>query len=156
MTRSILAALLAAVVTTLATVWVCVGAARAQERPDVFPQLGHSQGVLSLAFTPNGNTLASGSADNTVKLWDVTSRREIRTIGPGLPAMSMAFSPDGRTLAVGLFDQKIKLLDAASGGELHTLTGHGGPIPSIAFSPDGRVFASARDDRAGKLWDGAR
>jgi WD40 repeat protein len=153
MTRRILAALLAASMAVFAAMG---GAAQAQDRPDVFPQLGHSQGVLSLAFTPNGNTLASGSADNTVKLWDVTSRREIRTIGPGLPAMSMAFSPDGRTLAVGLFDQKIKLLDAASGGELHTLTGHGGPIPSIAFSPDGRVLASASDDRTVKLWDVAR
>ena len=87
MTKSILAALLAA----SAALSLCVGAARAQERPEVFPQLGHSQGVFSLAFTTDGNTLASGSADNTVKFWDVASRREIRSLGPGLPAISLAF-----------------------------------------------------------------
>jgi WD40 repeat protein len=139
-----------------AAIGVCLGPARAQDPPEVFPQLGHSQGVFSLAFTPDGNTLASGSADNTVKFWDVASRREIRTLGPGLPAISMAFSPDGRVLALGLLDQKIKLVDAPSGGELRTLPGHAGPIGSVAFSPDGRVLASASDDKTIKLWDVAK
>ena len=156
MTRSILAALLAAGVAALATQWVCVGAARAQERPEVFPQLGHSQGVFSLAFAPDGNTLASGSADNTVKFWDVASRREIRSLGPGLPAISLAFSPDGRVLAIGLLNQKIKLIDAATGGELRTFTGHAGPVGSVTFSPDGHFLASASDDRTIKVWDVAR
>jgi WD40 repeat protein len=156
MTRSILAALLAAGVTALATQWGCVGAARAQERPEVFPQLGHSQGVFSLAFAPDGNTLASGSADNTVKFWDVASRREIRSLGPGLPAISLAFSPDGRVLAIGLLNQKIKLIDAATGGELRTFTGHAGPVGSVTFSPDGHFLASASDDRTIKVWDVAR
>jgi WD40 repeat protein len=153
MTGRISAAFSAAVVTALAAICLCLGVAGAQERPEVFPQLGHSQGVFSLAFSPDGNTLATGSADNTVKFWDVPSRREIRTLGPGLPAISMAFSPDGHFLAIGLVNQKIKLVDAVSGAELHTLSGHAGIIASVAFSPDGRILASASDDRTVKLWD---
>jgi len=153
MTGRIAAALSAAFLIALAAIGVCLSPARAQDRAEVFPQIGHSQGVFSLAFTPDGSTLASGSADNTVKFWDVASRREIRTLGPGLPAVSMAFSPDGRVLAVGLLDQKVKLLDAATGGELHTLTGHSGPILSVAFSTDGRFLASVSDDKVVKLWD---
>jgi WD40 repeat protein len=156
MTGRIAAAVSAAFLIASAAIGVCLGPALAQDRPEVFPQLGHSQGVFSLAFTRDGNTLASGSADNTVKFWDVASRREIRTRGPGLPAISMAFSPDGRVLAVGLLDQKIKLLDAATGSELRTLTGHSGPILSVAFSADGHMLASVSDDKVIKLWDVAR
>jgi WD40 repeat protein len=157
MTRRFLAVALRAALTVAAAVALCLGAAQAQdqaqEKPEVFPQIGHSQGVFALAFSPDGKTLASGAADNTVKLWDVESRREIRTLGPGLPAISMAFSPDGRVLAVGLIDGRIKLIDAAAGNELGTLSGHSGAVASVAFSPNGRILASASDDRTVKLWD---
>ncbi len=139
----------------LAAIWFCIGAAHAQspDPPEVFAQTGHSQGVIALAYSPDGSILASSGGDNAVKLWDVASEREIRTIGPNLAAMSLTFSPDGQILAATTLDQKVRLLDPATGRDIRILTGHVGPVGCAAFSPDGRVLASGGDDRTIRLWD---
>jgi len=97
--------------------------------------VGHTGSVLSVAFSPDGETLASGSSDNTIKLWDVSSGVLLRTLtGHTGNVLSVAFSPDGKTLASGSSDDTIKLWDESRGALIRTLTGHTGsvwsPLPS--------------------------
>jgi WD40 repeat protein len=73
---------------------------------------GHTDWVNSVAFSPDGRLLASGSSDRTIKLWDVATGREVRTLSGHTDIVtSVAFSPDGRLLASGSDDKTIKLWD---------------------------------------------
>jgi WD40 repeat protein len=119
-----------------------------------YPLAGHSNSVNSVAFSPDGRTLATTSGDNSIKLWDAQSRKELTHLtGHGSTVLSVAFSPDGRTLASASEDKSVKLWDVQSRKELATLTGHGSFVRSVAFSLDGRTLASASDDKSVKLWD---
>lgn len=85
-------------------------------------QTGHSNNVTSVVFSADGKTLASGSSDETVKLWDVSTGTELHTLdGHSNAVESIAFSPDGKTLASGSGDKTIKLWDVSTGAELRTL-----------------------------------
>ncbi|TYQ30162.1 WD40 repeat domain-containing protein [Pseudanabaena sp. UWO310] len=113
---------------------------------------GHNKPVTSVAFSPDGKTIASGSNDKTIKLWNLEGK-ELRTlIGHRNGVWSVAFSPDGKTIASGSSDYTIKLWNLA-GKELRTLTGHSNWVESVAFSPDGKTIASGSADHTIKLWD---
>jgi len=108
---------------------------------------------LSVSFSPDGKTLASGSVDNTIKLWDVSIGKLLNTLSGGNYIFSVSFSPDGKTLASGSFDNTIKLWDVSTGRLLKTLSGHSDSVRSVSFSPDGETLASGSFDNTIKLWD---
>ncbi|KAI9855929.1 MAG: hypothetical protein M1813_009363 [Trichoglossum hirsutum] len=115
---------------------------------------GHSNWVNSVAFSPDGRLVASGSSDLTVKLWDASTGAVLETLEGHLDeVVSVAFSLDSRLVVSGSDDHTVKLWDASTGAVLETLKGHSGYVRSVAFSPDGRLVASGSYDSTVKLWD---
>nr|WP_225880409.1 WD40 repeat domain-containing serine/threonine-protein kinase [Anabaenopsis elenkinii] len=115
---------------------------------------GHSDWVTSVGFSPDGQTLASGSRDKTIKLWDVQTGKVRHTLtGHSDWVLSVGFSSDSQTLASGSFDKTIKLWDMRTGKVRRTLTGHSDWVYSVGFSPDSQTLASGSSDNTIKLWD---
>src|SRR5215510_5514794 len=116
-------------------------------------QTGHAAWVTSVAFSPDGQLLASGGTDGTTKLWAVQSREVLRTFsGPTADGMAVAFSPDGKLLASACADGTVNMWAIPSGELAFTLKGHAAPVTALAFSPDGKLLATASADKNAKLW----
>lgn len=114
---------------------------------------GHSDTVRSLAISPDGQTLVSASHDKTIKIWQLSTGREIRTLrGHSHYIFTVAISPDGQIIASGSWDDTIKIWQLSTGREIRTLNDHSGDINSLVISPDGQLLASASDDKTIKIW----
>jgi WD40 repeat protein len=116
----------------------------------------HTAGVMSVAFSPDGQMLASGGADGTIILWDVAARQSLDQplISHTGGVLSVAFSPDGQTLAVGGDDNVITLWNVTNGQPIgQPFAGHTNWVMSVAFSPDGQTLASGSADGTIILWD---
>ncbi|MCC7492373.1 MAG: AAA family ATPase [Fimbriimonadaceae bacterium] len=117
---------------------------------------GHTWAVTSVAWSPDGQLLASGSFDQTVRICDAASGAELACLtGHTRPVNSVAWSPDGERLASGSEDHTVRIWDAASGDELHCLAEHTEAVNSVAWSPDGQRLASGSYDDTVRVWDAA-
>ena len=115
---------------------------------------GHTDVVWSVAFSPDGSMLASGSFDQTIRLWNVDTGQILHTLtGHTSDVTSVAFSLNGDTLASASWDSTIRLWDSHTGKHKRTLTDHRGGVASVMFSPDGSTLASGSADQTIRLWD---
>ncbi|WP_330299999.1 nSTAND1 domain-containing NTPase [Streptomyces sp. NBC_00503] len=114
---------------------------------------GHTDWVNRVAFSPDGRTLATGSGDGSVRLWDVATGAMRSTLPQTVKVGAVAFSPDGRTLATDSDDNTVVLWDVATDSPRHTLKGHSSGVWSMAFSPDGHTLATGSADRTVRLWE---
>jgi WD40 repeat protein/serine/threonine protein kinase len=116
----------------------------------------HGGTVSSVAFSPDGKTLATGSQFNRVRLWDIASGREEAVLQEhgDSSVWSIVFSPDGKTLAAGNSQGTVRLWEVCSGRQLPGFfRGHTDAIRALAFSPDGLTLATGSDDSTARLWD---
>ena len=120
---------------------------------------GHTESVMSVAFSPDGRYALSGPSDqfaddNTMRLWEVESGKQVRIFtGHRSPVMSVAFSPDGRYALSGLIDNTMRLWEVETGAEVRVFSGHTESVWSVAFSPDSRYALSGSTDNTMRLWE---
>jgi WD40 repeat protein len=115
---------------------------------------GHANLVNEVSFNPDGKILASAGSDYTVKLWDVSTGKQIKTLtGHTNWVRGVNFSPDGKILASASYDYTVKLWETSTGKQIKTLIGHTDSVYGVSFSPDGKILASASNDRTVKLWE---
>jgi WD40 repeat protein len=115
---------------------------------------GHQAWVNSVAYSPDGKHIISGSGDHTVMVWDADKRQELLSLkGHTGEVCSVSYSPDGKRIVSGSADKMLKVWDAQTGQELLSLKGHTAQVSSVVWSPDGKHIVSGSGDCTLKVWE---
>jgi WD40 repeat protein len=115
---------------------------------------GHTDVVLSVACSPDGQYIVSGSKDYTMRVWDTTTGAQRHVMsGHSAPVFRVAFSPNGEWIVSASLDHTIRVWDAATGAHHHTMEGHADAVSVAAFSPNGQFIVSGSADQTIRLWD---
>jgi WD40 repeat protein len=115
---------------------------------------GHDGWVGGVAFSPDGKTIATASADKTVKFWNAANGKELATLDAhGDVVTAVTFSKDGKQFATASFDGTAKLWDAADRKPLQTFRSERGAVLTVAFNPNGRTLATGGIDGAVRVWE---
>lgn len=116
--------------------------------------IGHQGEVNAIAFSPDGQEIASGSDDKTIKVWNLNTGKAIRTLtGHSNWVYTVAISPDGKNIVSGSKDNTIKIWNLNTGKELRTLRGHSSFVNSVAITPNGQQIVSGSYDKTIKVWN---
>jgi WD40 repeat protein len=115
---------------------------------------GHTHWILSAAWSSDGAMVASSSADQTIKLWNIATETPLKTLrGHSNWSWSIAWNMDGTLLVSGSDDQSVKLWDVQTGNVLKSFQGHADWVRAVTWSPDGTMVASGSYDHSVKIWD---
>jgi WD40 repeat protein/serine/threonine protein kinase len=115
---------------------------------------GHTDGLTSVAISPDSTHILTGSSDHTARLWDAKTGLEIRRfVGHSDAVTSVAFSPDGKMALTGSTDKTARAWDVNTGLQLRVFIGHSDSITSVAFSPDSKTVLTGSADKSARLWD---
>jgi ferric-dicitrate binding protein FerR (iron transport regulator)/tricorn protease-like protein len=140
--------------TTTPTKTVTPGAGAAWEKKGFVALTEHKGWVRSVAFTPDGEYLLTGSADKTANMWEVATGKLVRTFGMHGDAInSVAVSPNGRYLATGGSDKVAALWDLTSARRLRNFIGHSDKVYAVAFSPSGHRLVTGSKDESAMIWE---
>jgi WD40 repeat protein len=114
---------------------------------------GHTAHILAVAVTPDEKVAISAAFDDTMRVWDIASGRELLRLEFPAAIKSIAVLPNGRTVLVGSNDHLLSLCDIISGQVIRSLTGHTGNVQAVALLPDGNRAISGASDSTMRLWD---
>jgi len=115
---------------------------------------GHTGDVTQVAFSPDDQTILTGSDDNSARLFDIETGKQLQVFSGHTDKLNdIAFSPDGKWVLTGSSDQTARLWDTATGQEIRTFAGHTNIVITVAFLPDGKQILTGSEDGTMRLWD---